>query len=114
MYDEIFKDDDDYYGDIEHISMEKYAIEGQKLSTLGGTSSLVGCKAVMRYVAGCIKRERERLAKIAIKHENGEQLARAILDSSFDDLVFKWSPSETRLSTVPKSFEDGQLDLDSE
>lgn len=58
----------------------------------------------MRYTAGCIVRERERLARIF--ERTHPDFARAIRYPSQDDLVFKWNGPETDLDTPPQSVDE--------
>lgn len=63
--------------------------------------------AAMRYAAGAVLRERERLARIFDAHGHSE-LASAIRDKSSDDAVFKWAGPETGLDEPPtRSETDG-------
>ena len=67
--------------------------------------------AVMRFPAGCIKGERERLASIFVKKKSSEAIAKAILDNSLDDKVFKWAGPETPLDAPPKSVEQRKQEI---
>lgn len=95
---------EEMYGGIEKIKRAPLVLDEEKGRALGlelGTVALGG--AVMRYTAGVMKRERERLAQIFITGRSGEKIAEALLDGSKDDLVFKWNGPETPLETPPKS-----------
>lgn len=68
---------------------------------LGGTNSpaaAVNPGAVMRYVSGCIHRERERLSDILKRAGVPDKYAREILDDSKDELVFRWKGPEIKLN----------------
>ncbi len=94
---------EDIYGGIENIRNAKYVLDESKIEALGlkvnkghiATASLA--PALLRYVAGCIKRERERLARVFVNPKDGDRLAEAILDGTYDDLVFRWAGPETTL-----------------
>jgi hypothetical protein len=47
---------------------------------------------IIRYVAGCITRERERLARIIESETDPVKIADAIRDHSKDASVFIWKP----------------------
>lgn len=92
------------YGGIENLRRRPLVLDDAKMKELGlAGESLPKASAVMRYLAGCIKRERERLAKIFIKEKTPEKIAQAILDGSLDEKVFKWNGPETTLDVQPKS-----------
>jgi hypothetical protein len=94
------------YGGIENLRKQPLVLDDAKMKELGLSGGhLVTSSAVMRYPAGCIKRERERLAKIFIREKTPERIATAILDGSLDDKVFKWNGPETPLDAEPKSVE---------
>jgi hypothetical protein len=73
----------------------------QELGLAGG--HIAFSDAVMRYTTGCMKRERERLARIFIVEKPPAKLAEAILDASLNDKVFKWNGPEAPLDAPPKS-----------
>lgn len=63
-----------------------------KLKTGGGIPKT---EAVVRFVAGCMKRERDRLALLVSNaggpdNEQAKALAKAIMDPSVDEKVFEW------------------------
>ena len=96
------------YGGIEKLQREPYVLDESKQSELGlGGAGLAMASATMRYPAGCIKRERERLARVFVnlQEKTPEELAQAILDGSMDDKVFKWNGPECGLDAPPKSAE---------
>jgi hypothetical protein len=66
--------------------------------------------ATVRYVAGCIKRERERLARVFVTEKSPERLAEAILDATLDEKVFTWNGPETPLDTPPKSTAEREVE----
>jgi len=92
------------YGGIENLQREPFVLDDKKIEELGlGQAAFVTASASIRYPAGCIKRERERLARIFVNKKNPEEIAKAILDNSLDDKVFKWNGPETPLDEPPKS-----------
>jgi hypothetical protein len=105
------------YGGIEHIRKAPFVLDEQKRMELGlsGGFTIPGTAATMRYPAGCIKRERERLARIFINidQKTPQQLAEAILDGSLDDHVFKWNGPECGLDVPPKSVDQSSKGTES-
>ena len=94
------------YGGIENLHRAPLVLDEKKMGELGlGPKGVALGDAVMRYCAGCIKRERERLARIFISPKPPKELAEAILDGSLDDKVFKWNGPESPLDAEPKSVE---------
>jgi hypothetical protein len=92
------------YGGIENLSKQPLVLDDKKMKELGlDGGHLATGSAVMRYTAGCIKRERERLAKIYVNEKSPKKIAEAILDNSLDERVFKWNGPETPLDFEPKS-----------
>jgi len=84
-----------------------YKMDSSKMRSLGlKPGTLVIASAVMRYCAGCIKRERERLARAFADTRGPENLAKAIVSEEHDDFVFKWAGPETSLDVPPKSLEE--------
>jgi hypothetical protein len=69
------------------------------------SGSIASANDVMRYAAGAVLRERERLARVFENAAMGE-IAVAIRDESQDNLVFKWNGPEVPLDTPPKSLEE--------
>lgn len=61
--------------------------------------------AVMRYTAGVVKRERERMARI-FEEAGMDQVAARLRDESQDDLVFKWDGPEHDLDEPPVSMQE--------
>jgi hypothetical protein len=57
--------------------------------------------AVVRYISGCITRERERLARALKGHISDDPIA-AIVSDEHDDLVFKWIGPGAKLDDPPK------------
>jgi len=107
---EVKEDIAEMYGGIDNLRKQPLVLDKTKMEQLGlkipeGVHPLTASSmsAVMRYPAGCIKRERERLARIFVTEKNPEKVAEAILDNSLDDKVFKWSGPETPLDAEPKS-----------
>jgi len=97
---------EEMYGGIDHIRRSAYAMTPEKLSYLGRGEGLVAPGAEMRYVAGVLIRERERLARIFVNEKTPEKIAEAILDSSLNDNVFKWSGPESPLDAPTKGTKD--------
>lgn len=90
------------YGGIERLKRTPLVLDDKKMKELGlNPSHLPQTSAVMRYTAGCIKRERERLARVFINEKSLEETAQAILDNSLDEMVFKWCGPETGLDSPP-------------
>jgi hypothetical protein len=99
-------DIEEMYGGIEKIRNAPMVLDKAKMQELGLTDGVPGTFGLMKYMAGCIKRERERLAKIFVSPKESDKLAEAILDSSLDDKVFKWNGPETPLDAPPVSVEE--------
>ena len=79
-----------------HMHLDK-----EKMAALGLRSNSIAVSGgVMRYTVGVVQRERERLANIFIA-SGMANVAALILDTSKDDLVFKWVGPETPLETPP-------------
>lgn len=95
---------EEVYSGISHLKRNPMIMDGEKMKELGHNSGIPVGGAVMRYPAGCIKRERERLARIFVKERPPEKIAEAILDSSLDEKVFKWNGPEVGLDVSPKSY----------
>lgn len=72
----------------------------RSLGLRGGSGSVALSSAVVRYTAGVVQRERERLAAI-FKDAGLADVAERILDTSRDALVFKWAGPETPLDVPP-------------
>jgi hypothetical protein len=97
-------DIEEIYGGIEKIRNAPMVLDETKMQELGLSGGTIPVtEAVIRYTTGCIKRERERLAKIFISPKEPDKLAKAILDASLDEKVFKWNGPETPLDTPPVS-----------
>jgi rRNA processing protein Gar1 len=99
----------EFYSKIDHLKQGKMVMDEEKMKKLGLGSRGYGIprpSAVMRYPAGCIKRERERLARIFAEEKPPEKIASAILDNSLDDKVFKWNGPEVPLDDEPVSYEE--------
>jgi hypothetical protein len=76
-------------------------LDDNRILSLGlNPHGLVAASGTIRYAVGIIQRERERLAKIFQQHGMPE-VANAILDTSDDDLVFKWRGPEVPLAVPP-------------
>ena len=90
------------YGGIERFMKAPMALDDDKMRELGlqAPGGLAKISAVMRYTAGCIKRERERLAQIFVNEKTPEALAQAILDPTLDDSVFRWAGPEKTIDSV--------------
>ena len=95
------------YGGIENIKKGQFVLDESKMKEIGlGRGGVPLTGAVVRYVAGCIRRERERLARIFVVPKSPEKLAEAIMDSSLDEKVFKWAGPESPLDKPPKSLDE--------
>lgn len=97
---------DAMYGGIEKLKREPLKTDSEWHNRLGAGGGLVSSGAVMNYVSGCMKRERERLAQIFILGNTPEKTAAALVDHTKDDLVFKWEPGSVSLDVGPRSTED--------
>ena len=104
------------YGGIENLERKPLVLDSSKMEELGlSGGGFPTASAAMRYPAGCIKRERERLARIFVNVKTPEEMAKAIVDDSLDDKVFKWNGPETSLDEPPKSVQQrAQKSEDSE
>ena len=111
---EVKREVAEMYGGIERLRKEPFVLDDDKQRELGasGKKTLVFGSDTMRYPAGCIKRERERLAGIFVNMEKKtpQQVAEAILDGSKDDLVFKWMGPEAGLDVPPKSLQQKEAE----
>ncbi|HEV2969692.1 MAG TPA: hypothetical protein VGY55_06860 [Pirellulales bacterium] len=95
---------EELYGGIEHLRQTPLILDKVRMESLGlRTGSLSLADAGMRYTAGCIRRELERLARIFVNDNTPERTAAAILDGTMDDLVFKWNGPEVPLDQPPTS-----------
>src|SRR3954468_2643552 len=80
-----------------------------RLAGNGGHTILSG--AVMRYVAGAILRERQRLAEI-FERAGMQDVAKQIADSALDANVLRFRPPSVRLHTQtnePASAQPGTI-----
>lgn len=59
---------------------------------LGCNNNMVRATAVVRYVAGVIHRERERIGHILERHLDSTVINELICDDSQDEKVFQWGP----------------------
>jgi hypothetical protein len=98
------------YGGIENLKRQPLVLDEARLASLGIGGHLTNMTGTARYVAGCLKRERERLAKIFVNSKAPAEIATAILDSSLDDNVFKWNGPESPLDVPPKSLEQREAE----
>lgn len=95
------------YGGIENLRRQPMVLDDAKMKELGLEGGhIAAVSAVMRYTAGCFKRERERLARVFVSPKDPEKTAEAILDSTLDERVFKWNGPEVPLDSPPKSVEE--------
>jgi hypothetical protein len=78
-------------------------LDEKKMEALGIKygGGLVHAGTVMRYVVGVVMRERERLARV-FEDNDMPDVAKAVQDSSYDDIVFKWAGPKSGLD-VPAS-----------
>jgi len=103
---QVTKELEKMYGGIDKLRREPLVLDDAKIESLGLTAGgLTTGSATMRYPVGCMKRERERLAMIFIRENSPEGIAKAILDNSLDDNVFKWAGPESPLDEPPISVE---------
>ena len=104
------------YGGVENLERKPLVLDSSKMKELGlSGGAFPTASAVMRYSAGCIKRERERLARIFVNEKNPEEIAKGILDDSLDDNVFKWKGPEFPLGEPTTSVQQqAQKSEDSE
>ena len=80
-------------------------LDGDKQNQLGlKGGSVLNASSVMRYTAGVVSRERERLARVFESH-GMQEVSQAVRDTSLDDNVFKWNGPEQDLDVPPKSVE---------
>ena len=110
---QVKEDIAEMYGGIANLRKQPLVLDDTKMKELGLKTGNPGAlvtaslaTALMRYIVGCFKRERERLAKIFINEKTPEKTATAILDNSLDDKVFKWNGPEASLDAEPKSAEE--------
>ena len=97
----------EFYSEIKHLKQGKWVMDEEKMKELGmSPGHLSRSDAAVRYAAGCVKRERERLAQIFAGSKTTDKVAAAIMDDSLDDKVFKWNGPETPLDVSPVSHED--------
>ena len=99
-------DIDAMYGETENLKRPTMKNDNEWHERMGAGGGLVMVGAVMNYVSGCIKRERERLAQVFILGNSPEKTATALVDHTKDDLVFKWEPGSVSLDKPPRSVED--------
>jgi len=79
---------EELYGGIENIKRIRTTSVNHTALGLNATPGQLTGHMGQRYVMGCMKRERERLAKIFVAERPPEKLAEAILDITFDQKVF--------------------------
>lgn len=65
-----------------------------------GVAGHVTTYTVMRYVAGVVLRERERLAEVMAAHGLDQSLIKAVLSSEKDRQVFQFRPPSTKVNDV--------------
>jgi hypothetical protein len=95
------------YSKIEHLQQSTMKMDREVMEALGlGGGKLVTGSAVMRFTSGCIKRERERLARIFAEARAPATIAQAILDGRYDELVFKFNGPEVPLESPPVSVDE--------
>ena len=81
-------------------------LDPKKIAEMGGKpGTLVRMDSVMRYVHGCITRERQRVAAILEEH-NVAGVAKGILDDGQDQEVFRWAAAATGLNAPLRSAAD--------
>ncbi|MBX3410304.1 MAG: hypothetical protein KF859_10505 [Phycisphaeraceae bacterium] len=96
---------DAMYGAIDSLERAPMITDNEWQRRLGGGAFVVTAGTVMNYVSGCIKRERERLAQVFVLDNSPEKTAKAIIDHTKDDLVFKWEPGGVPLDSPPRPME---------
>jgi len=91
------------YGGIEHLKFDRVKPDEAYYNNLGlfASGGFIHCGSVVNFVMGCMKRERERIAKIFINDKSPEQVAAAIVDGSLDKKVFKWVGPGASLDDPP-------------
>src|SRR5690606_26923740 len=97
------------YCSIEDIRPERLRADREWLSQMGGRASAVNAFGVMGYVAGCMTRERQRLAQIFRQEHSPDTRARALMDPSKDELVFRWEPRSVSLDDRPSKQHDASI-----
>jgi hypothetical protein len=98
---------EELYGGIEHLKKEPFVLDKSRMESLGlRPGSIAVADGAMRYTVGCIKRERERLARVFVSGNSPETIAEAILDNRMDVRVFKWNGPEVPLDEPPTSVEE--------
>ncbi len=103
---QVKEDVAEMYGGIDNMRKQPLVLDKAKMNELGlNGGSVAFAGPSMRYLTGCMKRERERLARIFTNEKTPEKVAEAILDNSLDDKVFKWNGPESTLDAEPKSLE---------
>jgi len=71
------------YGGIDNLRKAPLVLDKAKIQEFGLVGgSLASDDAFMRYIVGCFKRERERLARIFVSPKSADKLAEAIVDNS--------------------------------
>lgn len=69
--------------------------------TLGELRGMPTSGALVRYVAGCMKRERERVARILETTQDPKEVARLLRDDSWDHEIFKLAGPLQQLPEKP-------------
>jgi hypothetical protein len=101
---------EEMYGKTDHLPVEPLVIDRPKMKELGlMPGKLATGDGTIRYVVGCIKRERERLARVFVNEKGPEKIAEAILDASLDDKVFKWIGPSATLDASPTPIQNEQI-----
>lgn len=105
---QVKADIEEMYGGIDNLKKEPLVLDDEKMAELGlgPNKGIAFSGAVMRYTAGSMKRERERLARIFVNEKSPVKLAEAILDGTLDDKVFKWNGPESPLDKDPVSSDE--------
>jgi hypothetical protein len=95
---------EELYSKIDHLQQSTMTLDDERMAALGTAGGArASINAAMRYPVGCMKRARERLARIFAEPRSPEKIALAIRDDSYDDLVFKFNGPETPLDAPPVS-----------
>lgn len=85
------------------------AITGERCDEIGGNGGTVFTSVMVRYVAGVMCRERERLARI-FEADGRPDLAQKIRSGDQDDQVFRWASPDAKLDAplAPRKSQGGE------
>lgn len=71
------------------------------MAKVGASGGAVRSPDIARFVAGCMTRERERVARILEKHGFSPGAISEIRSGVDDEKVFKWAPPTGKLDDPP-------------